>query len=319
MALSRQATDWMIRISRNPDEPGLRPAFEDWLLRSPAHRRAWEETCMVWKTLGQAEVHASARTIGFDGGVAARKRRHIPRKIAGAAAAAALAFCLLVIFLPSAFLSIHADFSTRTGEVRQITLEDGSSVVLAAGSALRSDFGEDGRNVTLLRGEAYFDVRHESDRPFTVTAGAVTVKVLGTAFDVDMTRHSTDIALARGSVNASVVLGKRSISETLIPGELLSIDNASGTVRKSAIPIEDVGSLREGRLYVSGETITAVAEKIQRYHPAWISIADGELGRKRVSGIYDVTSPDEALGALVEPYGGKVRAIGGLARIISRF
>ena len=58
----------------------------------------------------------------------------------------------------------------------------------------------DKRSVTLARGEAWFDVAHDAARPFSVTAGNSSTRVLGTAFDVDMARGEVKLAVYRGQV-----------------------------------------------------------------------------------------------------------------------
>lgn len=70
------------------------------------------------------------------------------------------------------------------GEMPVVTLEDGSVVQLNAASAIAVEFTEKRRVIRLLRGEAFFQVAHGADRPFTVMAGTTSVTALGTAFDV---------------------------------------------------------------------------------------------------------------------------------------
>lgn len=143
----------------------------------------------------------------------------------------------------------------------------------------------------------------------------MTVQVLGTAFDVDLTDGVTQVALAHGSVEASF---RNAPPTRLVPGEMLIVD-ASGAIRKETVSVEDIGGWRNGELYVVDATIGSVVEQIQRYHPAWLTMADKRLAEQRVTGFYDLRDPDRALEALVEPYKGKVHAIGDSARIITRF
>ncbi|MNE38663.1 fec operon regulator FecR [compost metagenome] len=230
-------------------------------------------------------------------------------------AVAAVSLCLAVLFVPTLFVHIKAEYQTSTAESRTITLEDGSRVQLAAASALTTDFANGRRNVKVLKGEAFFDVVPDSDRPFVVEAKNLTVQVLGTAFDVDMTDGVTQVALAHGSVEASF---RNAPPTRLVPGEMLVVD-ASGTIRKETVPVEDIGGWRNGELYVVDATIGSVVEQIQRYHPAWLTMADKTLAEQRVTGFYNLRDPDRALEALVEPYKGKVYAIANTARIITRF
>jgi len=76
-------------------------------------------------------------------------------------------------------------FETKTGEKKLITLKDGTQVWLNSESSLAvaGDFNEATRNVTLI-GEAYFDVKHQNDKPFKVHTSGFDVNVLGTAFNI---------------------------------------------------------------------------------------------------------------------------------------
>ncbi|PYG59071.1 FecR family protein [Rhizobium sp. UGM030330-04] len=317
---AEEAADWLLRLQAGSVEPRLKAEFDRWLASSPANRLAWDRTCRTWRNLGLVEPafrnlwedaphlpEKAARHISL-------RRRWSVRHYAGAAMAAA-ALCLAVLFAPAFFVHIKADYQTSTAESRTIVLEDGSRVQLAAASALSADFTDGRRTVKVLKGEAFFDVVPDTTRPFVVEAKNVTVQVLGTAFDVDLTDGVTQVALAHGSVEASF---RNAPPTRLVPGEMLIVD-ASGAIRKENVPVEDIGGWRNGELYVVDATIGSVVEQIQRYHPAWLTMADKRLAEQRVTGFYDLRDPDRALEALVEPYRGKVHAIGSSARIITRF
>src|SRR3546814_11678062 len=100
----------------------------------------------------------------------------------GAAAAA----CLAVVSAPTLLLMWQSDYRTGTGEMRNVTLSDGSSVTLDTGSAIAVNYGDGRRGVRLLAGRAWFDVAHDERHPFTVSAADARVRVTGTAFDVGL-------------------------------------------------------------------------------------------------------------------------------------
>jgi transmembrane sensor len=316
---AEEAADWLIRLQKGSAEPQLKAEFDRWLAASPANRLAWERTCKTWRNLGLAEpafknLWEDAPHLPGKAGKQVSRRRWSVRHYAGMALAAA-SLCLAVLFVPALFVHIEADYQTSTAESRSITLEDGSRVQLAAASALSTDFANGRRNVKILKGEAFFDVVPDSARPFVVEAKNLTVQVLGTAFDVDLTEGVTQVALAHGSVEASF---RNAPPTRLVPGEMLVVDT-SGAIRKENVPVEDIGGWRNGELYVVDATIGSVVEQIQRYHPAWLTMADKTLAEQRVTGFYNLRDPDRALEALVEPYKGKVHAIADTARIITRF
>lgn len=88
--------------------------------------------------------------------------------------------------------------------ITAITLNDGSNVWLNRGTVLSytNNFGHKTRNVH-LNGEAYFDIKQDKKKPFTVTVRGIKVKVLGTAFNVKSVSNSgqIEVTLDRGKVS----------------------------------------------------------------------------------------------------------------------
>src|SRR5690606_18890786 len=146
----------------------------------------------------------------------------------------------------------------------------------------------------------------------------VTVEVLGTAFDVQLTASTATVQLEHGSVDVGYSREGTTGNAHLAPGEMMRVDRQTGEMSRNPIAKEDIAAWRNGYLFVSDTTIGFVAEQLQRYHPAWISVPDRDLAARRVTGLYDLRDPDRALRALVEPYGGRVRAVSHYLRILSR-
>src|SRR5687767_10483603 len=100
-----------------------------------------------------------------------------------------------------------SEISTRYGSRTDIVLPDGTKVWLNAGSKLTYDksFGEVIRNVKLT-GEAYFDVVHNSDKPFVIHTTAMDIKVLGTEFNVKSypDERTAEASLIRGSIEVTL-------------------------------------------------------------------------------------------------------------------
>ncbi|GGA87731.1 histidine kinase [Brucella endophytica] len=320
LSLSEEAADWLLRLTQNAHDPALAASFNEWLARSPGHRSAWERTQKTWSLLGH--VPPTFRRAWDDGAIAVpdvAARPASPWVRRGLlAVSAGLAACIVAILIPAIMMRATADYVTATGENRTIALSDGSTVQLGGGSAIKLGFTDGRREVELLAGEAFFDVRHMADKPFIVEAGGVKVEVLGTAFDVRLAAQTADVALARGSVKASFATGGRRSEETLSPGQMLVIDRETGGMKISTVAVEDIGAWRGGNLHVVDAAIGSVVERLRRYHSGWIVLSDPALADERVTGVYDLRDPDRALRALVAPYGGVVHEVTPLARIISR-
>lgn len=327
--LLEEAMDWLLRLQDAPRDPQHARQLEVWLSQSPAHERAWDRARSAWQLMGEVppiyehlwkdeapslpparpSVRGS-RTYG----PASPSQRSLARWAAGAASAAAVGLFLLFA-TPSIMVRMEADHVTAAGENRAITLADGTVVTLGADSAIASNLDGRERRVTLLSGEAFFEVTHDAARPFVVEAGGVGVTVLGTTFNVQLTTDAATVELERGSVRVAY----ENENAVLAPGEMVAVDRRTGGMAKSAIAREDIAAWRSGHIFVNDATIGSVVEQLQRYHSAWIKVPDGGLAAQRVTGLYDLREPDRALRAIVQPHGGHVREISPYLRVLSRF
>jgi transmembrane sensor len=81
------------------------------------------------------------------------------------------------------------------GQMKQVLLPDNTLVQLNAGSSIKCPvkFSETRRDVTLLNGEAFFEVKHDALKPFLVHTGKVITQVLGTSFNIEFYSELPDI------------------------------------------------------------------------------------------------------------------------------
>ncbi len=134
----------------------------------------------------------------------ARPRFRWPLPV-GLAATAAIA--VAAIFLQP----VDAPEATNRGlaeNYERRTLEDGSTVELNRGAAVRVLFNETERRVVLERGEARFTVTKNQTRAFIVRAGNVDVRAVGTAFNVRLDSAAVDVLVTEGSVQLDPLLGR---------------------------------------------------------------------------------------------------------------
>lgn len=290
-----QALDWLLRLAENPHDPGLQAACRHWRAADPAHERAWLAAERVWHLSGQ--LPAGTRDLWP---TRAPSRR--PRRRAVLALAACLLLGLSLLLVAPAW---RADHRSGTGETLALDLDDGSRLWLAPQSAVKLRFDEQRRQVTLLRGEAFFEVHREAARPFVVEVGASRVEVTGTAFDVARLDAGLSVAVAHGSVRFSDPhAGERSLRA----GDRLRYRAGEGA-RQDQVPVAQVAAWRERQLVVDGLTVGEVVERLDRYHPGVILLRDSRLAGRRVTGVFDLADPLAALRAALRPHGGEVRAI----------
>ncbi|RMQ47673.1 hypothetical protein ALQ04_04151 [Pseudomonas cichorii] len=285
-----QAGDWQIRLQ---EEPQAREEFEQWLQASPEHRAAWRRMEKLWGALG--ELPSITEPVALPA-PSAQKRQRPYRLWSSLALAAGLAAVALLI-APQAGLALRGDYHTGAGETRTIQLVDGSAVTLGPQSALRLASGN-ARQVELLQGQAYFQVASDPQHPFIANAGKLSVRVLGTAFDLQLKEQYAEVALEHGQVQAENA--QPPLSERLLPGQRLKFNWSSGKVERSRLDPAQVAGWRSGSLFVENQTVAEITEHLQRYTGGWIVIADPALKQRRITGVFDLNDPERALNALAQ-------------------
>ncbi len=315
----REAIDWTILFDDDPDDADLRARFAQWLAADPLHERAWAEASHVSGLIVQTKS-VTLFPSGFPSGAAPNaetkpaKARFRPRARAFAAVAAAA--MLAWVAGPQLMLRASADYHAGTAQERMIVLDDGSTVRLAPGSALKVAYAEGRRNVVLLSGEAFFEVTHDAAHPFSVTAKSTKVTVLGTGFNVRLGDTAEDVAVRHGRVRIENPDGQPPVSSVLTEGQWARLSWNGSAVRGEVSP-ELVGAWSGSRIMAVDKPLSEVIADLRRYYSGTIILTGDALARKSVTGIYDVRDPAAAARIIVQPHGGNVHQITPWLMIIS--
>ncbi|CAN5620092.1 FecR domain-containing protein [soil metagenome] len=313
--LRDEAADWLLRLQAAPDDPVARAEFQAWLSTSDSHRRAWQSVQRAWRLSGELALPQQPSPHAALSAVPAKAR---PRRVrlALGLAVAAVAGMAMFSFAPFLSLWLQADHLTGVAELREITLEDGSVIVLDAGSAIAIRHGAERRAVTLLAGSAFFRVLPARDRPFVVVADDVTVTVTGTAFDVRSGAGGVSVAVQSGTVEVAVA-GRVHHADTLAGGERLDVSRATRQVARAEIAPQDVALWRERRVVVDGAPLAEVVDELRRHYGGLIVIRDASLASRRVTGVFDLRHPADALEAIARSQHGSVTRIGQFLLVLS--
>lgn len=199
-AIAEQAALWLARRDRGltADE---QDAYLQWLAADPRHAAAMSQHAAALERLMALYDWQPGQSAEPNPDLFAPPRRRARRWPLAFAAAAALAICATVWWLqapssssrqalaPSAYLRVN----------ERHALPDGSIVELKDGARLATDFSPAQRRVRLT-GEGHFTVARDESRPFVVEAAGVTVRALGTAFNVRVDPHAVEVLVTHGSV-----------------------------------------------------------------------------------------------------------------------
>ncbi|GHT30777.1 anti-sigma factor [Bacteroidia bacterium] len=167
------------------------------------------------------------------------------------------------------FQTIHPNesivkVSVPYGESRQVTLPDGSSVWINAGSEIRYEAGFDNRNRHIkLSGEAYFSVVKDTARPFIVETDKLTVEALGTAFNVK-SYSDEDNTIATLNSGKIKVVTKNKQSQILVPKQQITYNKRRNSLQLSEVDAENSSDWRNGNLVFEGVSLQDIVLGIER-------------------------------------------------------
>lgn len=311
-ALVREAADFWLRLRADPKNKALQDETRRWRSLSAAHERAFLAAEETWALAGEVEslsmpapaMHPRRRRQWRSG------RRRLARALASAAAFAGL----VVLAGPLLVLEWQSDYRTGIGEKRSIALADGSRVTLDSGSAIALDDKAGRRGARLLAGRAWFDVAKDPARPFTVIAAEAQVTVTGTAFDVGLDDSAIDVALARGSVRLD---WRGAPPVAMVPGDRLHLSRPSLEPQQSKSAVASIGSWRRSRLLLENVPLVDGIAQLRRYYSGAIIVTSTRLDQRRVTGVFDVSRPKDALRLMVRQQGATVNEITPWLMIVS--
>lgn len=318
-AVLEQAAIWQARVREadpaTPQGQAIRASFQAWLQEDEAHRRAFAEMEQLWDKLeapvasqmGGNRPPANTTVAPLQGRdaqpssapAAARK----PVSLARWAAAASLLLAISVGIgwqqdWPTRW---QADYVTAVGEQQRIDAADGSTITLNTHSALALDYTPQERRVRLLRGEAWFEVAPNPERPFVVETGNGQVTVTGTRFNVRLDQQQAVVSLDEGSVVLSAdPAGAGPVR--LAAGQQATL-SGTGISKPRAFDSTQVTGWTRGQFVFYNAPLSAVVETLNRYHPAHIAIRGEALGKLTVSGVFSTKQPDQALSTITNTLG----------------
>ena len=206
--------------------------------------------------------------------------------------AAASVLIFMGLFFFHNFSATHQKVGLKTltvpeGQQLILKLADQSTINLSGGSRIRyaAAFPGRSREVTLLKGEAFFNISHNSEKPFLVHTPASSIQVLGTKFNVDNSGSSQQmsVTLTQGSISFRSRTGK---SALLKPGQQLVFLKSKAMIQSvKTVDTNMVTGWTKGLLWFDHTPVSQVLEKLERhygvhfYHPKGLKL-DAEVTAK---------------------------------------
>lgn len=326
--INDEARSWVLLLDQETVSKERLAELRSWLRVSPAHRKAFEKAASAWldmdklssllqrpalssvqleHALEKAEQPRGLQTLPV------RSPQHLRSAFQVAAATVLLAaFATALTFFSGTAGSGVVAYETATGQVKTVTLSDGSMLQLNSGSLVRVAYQKDARRLQLLAGEAYCEVAPNPQRPFLVYTGRFAVRAVGTAFTVQRLDAGVDVTVTQGHVElASFPKPVASITETaparagpegnqkeesrysVVGGQHIVVANNVKILEQ--IDARTIGkrlAWRNGMLLFDDDPLTDVVAEIGRYTSQHIVITDPSIRDLKIGGYFRVSDID---------------------------
>lgn len=279
-------------------QEGDQTLLKQWREQDPRHAQAYQDMEAMW-SIAQATPDAA-----FKARLAQNTR---PRAlqwgrrafIAGLGSACA-AIAGVAVLGPQRWLESEQytqRYVSRKGERLEQTLPDGSLISLNTDSVVHVSFYQSERRVVLEKGEAFFQVRSEPDRPFNVDAGQAVIRVTGTRFNVRRETDTVDVAVDSGSVRVESGPWWNSTNYNLVGEQGVRLGSGQQASVQSRNMVQAL-AWRQGRAIFDAEPLEHIVAELNRYKELGIVLHSPSLRGLRVTGVFDVNDPQAFLGVL---------------------
>lgn len=329
--IQAQASLWISRLDRglSSDE---QTELKSWIAESQSHRKALTEMASLWDDMSVLNELSGL----FPHSAKKVETGRLKTLVNQARWSVAAGFMLMAVAVgmivhqvlpegPQEIARVTQKISTGVGEQKNIVLADGSTVHLNTNTVLTVDYANDMRSLVLLKGEAHFDVAHDTSRPFVVTAGDNTVTAVGTAFNMQYVEDNAfELVVTEGKVlvkdrfspfaNSSSLFSDEPVTaegllmfageKAKVKGELEERKNLSKT------DIDDDLAWQQGMIVFKGEPLSAVLDEISRYTSVRFSVESEKLSNQRVAGYFKVGDINGLLSALKNSFDIDHRKVG---------
>lgn len=316
-AATRQAVRWFVKLRSPVVSSADRHAHAEWLEADARHRRLQDQIAKEWADLDGLSDWAVAELGQFNLRAKPSAWRRAGLWGLGLAATAAVAIWVLPWLFSQALPPEppQVRYQTAKAEQRQVVLKDGSRMHLNAASLVDVRFSAQVREVILANGEAVFDVKQDSARPFLVRTGGVDVRALGTRFAVrNIAQEGIEVTVLEGRV--AVAPSRQAADAAAVPVLQDGRDGLSGRSGPSAVILRSDQQLRvppggpvgvpreveaakeaawlQGNLVFEAAPLREVVGEMSRYMPGRIRVA-ADVPDHPVTGIIQIRNSDAML------------------------
>lgn len=190
--------------------------------------------------------------------------------------------------------------SVVANKIMKINLPDGSKVWLNAHSVFNypKEFSGKNRQVELVEGRAFFDVKHQSSHPFIVKTKNLKITVLGTSFDVRAYRKegTTKVSVLSGKVGVTLNKKNGQPATMLLPKQQVILYNSNNQIKKDTASEPVVNLWCKKPLVFQQENLSDIFKAIEKQYNTHITVDNKQLLDERLS----ITLNNQRLDTIME-------------------
>jgi|SRR5579862_2765966 len=313
------AAHWLLKIQSDDVQPEEFDSWLAWYEADPLNRAAFEDVQRAFddtRNLPPADRTRIAHNLMARPPRFRWLRWFSPLPFVAGAGAVVIVAVSVWLMSPPQQSEITAAYQTPLATHKVQRLPDGSELRLGARSSVSLNFSAKDRYVVLESGEALFKVAKDVSRPFVVQAGSITVRAVGTQFNVRRAGDSTTVAVSEGVVEIEREQAPGT-EVRLEVGHLAAVSNANEEPTVKTINVAAVSAWQNGRLEFFNEPLPQVVATVNRYSSREIVVTDPALANLRITGSIDGRNISEWLRALPEIFPVKVDEISKTTVLIS--
>lgn len=319
--IEEAALAWFTRCQRGLSAE-QEAAFQDWLTADPEHAALFNELDSAWFLLGRVN---DAAPLALEPAARPNWSGRLIRFGLPLAAAAAIAVGYLAWWRPAHYTG---EIATAIGALRVLHLPDGSLVTLNTDSAVSAAFTPEERRLRLERGEAHFHVAKNPNRPFIVEASGVSVRAVGTAFNVRLENRAVEVLVIEGKVRVDDTVSGKSLlarpagveekslpalghpvlssSQKIVVALPAPVDPFESGLRQATVSTAGIQrelAWQDRRLDFELASLEEIAAEFNRYSRHKLVIADPALALRRFGGSFQTDDQAGFVRMLQENFG----------------
>lgn len=304
--VNARAAHWHARLRADDCSALDRTAFEQWCVDDPANIDAW---------LAISDLHESVTALRDDPAM-----RNALRSARGHATKASsnrnwwlgMAATLVMSIVAAGWFAWPRtvpglQIATRVGEQREVTLTDGTALMLDTDSSVVARLDDLRRQIEVERGRVSIIVAKDAaERPFEVLAGPGRVRDIGTEFQVQRDPAGVAVTLIEGIVAISVA--RSGHIEQLLdkPGQRLRYEADGRVGTPTHVDPDAARDWTRGQIILDNQPLDELLVRLNRYLATPLRLANAADGKTTISGVFNVGDLDSLLRALESEWGFRV-------------